>query len=192
MELKAMARSDRTSFDFKEAWEEGGTGRSSRQRSVRGRRGRRRGGGGATIKATPLTIHLDKKKILPRIGDAMVERMQHAIRTTRAKPKESTIERRGPGDLFNVTGRFVASITWKFGSQGDIFLVDPTDRLGPGRLQYLFSRIREARHDRILAWLRRTGRLDELLKSEIIEEGFTRKGTGIPKGRLGGIVRRRR
>ena len=145
-----------------------------------------------TVEATPLKVKLTKEDILNRVGDAMVQRFKDAIRNTRAQPKESTIKRRGPGKLFNVTGQFLRQVTWKFGSQGDLFIIDPSDRLGPGRLQYLFRRIREARHDRIRDWLARTGRLQGIIEDEVFQTGFSRKGTGIPKGRLGGLVRRRR
>lgn len=176
-------------IDFEKMWESG-RGRKSRHRGSRRSRRGRRGASGMSVEATPLKLNLDPKPFMERVGEAMVERFVQAVKSTRAKPKASTIKRRGPGALFNITGEFLRGVTYKLGSKGDAFIVDSEDRLGPGRLKYLFRRIREARHDRILQWLVRTGRLDDAV-GEMFETGFSSKGTGIPKGRLGGLRRRR-
>lgn len=145
--------------------------------------------GGMKVRATPLKIQLDEEAILRPLGEDMIARYREVITETRAKPKKSTLRRRGPGDLFNVTGKFLSSIRYRI-SRGNLFL--ETDRLSPGVKGWLQRRIKGTRPIELKRWLARTGKLDELMRTEVIESGFTSRGTGIPPQRLAGIVRRRK
>jgi hypothetical protein len=84
--------------------------------------------GGAEMRSDyAIIFDTDPKNIKP-MAEAAVEVVEREINAIRDQPAQSTIKRRGPGRLFNVTGRLKKGIRLK--RKGKTFEIHaPADRL---------------------------------------------------------------
>ncbi len=117
-------------------------------------------GPGVTITGTDITIDLSDEAVLGAIAPSIKEGFEDAIRNTRAQPKPSTIDRRGPGRFFNVTGRFLNSLESRLKDGDGYQLIGYLSKSVRG---WLFRRIPSARPQRILTkyakkWAREFGK----------------------------------
>jgi hypothetical protein len=98
--------------------------------------------GQVTWNASDLTFDLRTDKLFEKVGPKMVERYVDAVGKAKGTPTLGTLNRRGSGPLFNVTGRFLAGVAFNVAGKGlkaPLTLV--TGRLSPTVVRWLQFRV---------------------------------------------------
>ena len=168
---------ERDVVDLRAAWVKT-AGKTGRRRAVKGLRSRRGAQNELEIRADALEINMSQKELVKWLMPRAAEKMHAAIvkASSKQEPTEGTIQRRGQGRFFNVTGRFLESITWVLEKDHGAVV---TDRLSPTVRRWMQFRIHGTRAKKILSALRKDLRV--MVKEVIVNtkrEGLSQRARG--------------